>query len=294
MDEVHALLDEERGVHVRSLLSRLFDLIGHRPRLIGLSATIADPKGAQAFLNPDKPETVQVLGAEITNDRELQVALFAFLEKPGEGESALEAIAQNIADLAMTTSNLVFANSRRVVEWLSARLHQIAKERGMPYDPFISHHGSLSKEVRERTEKLLKSGKFFTAIATSSLELGIDIGAVGRVLQIDAPWTVSAECQRTGRCGRRDGDPTIYRLYTRDRLPMRESSLSERLFGCFLQGCAMTELLLHGKLEPPGKPKLHLSTLTHQTRVIELQKELGQTLVKGQTLLDRPGWRWVE
>src|SRR5262249_20824855 len=144
------------------------------------------------FLNPDNPDSVQVLGAEITNDRELQVKLIGFLDKPGEGESALEAIARDIADRAVETSNLVFCNSRRIVEWLSARLHQIAKERGMPYDPFISHHGSLSKEVRERTESMLKSGKFFTAIATSSLELGIDIGAVGRVLQVNAPWSLSS------------------------------------------------------------------------------------------------------
>ena len=100
IDEVHALLEEERGIHVRSLLSRLFDLIEHRPRLIGLSATVADPKAAQIFLNPDNPDTVQVLGADITNDRELRVALYAFLEKPGDGESALEAIAQDIAPIA--------------------------------------------------------------------------------------------------------------------------------------------------------------------------------------------------
>src|SRR5437868_3185621 len=143
----------------------------------------------------------------MTNDnREIRVALIAFVDKPGDQEvPALEAIAQDIADHALDSSNLVFANSRNMVEWMSQRLHRIAKERDMPYDPFLSHHGSLSKEVRENTEKALKSGKLFTALATSSLELGIDIGAVERVFQIGSPSTVNSFKQRGGRGGRREG-----------------------------------------------------------------------------------------
>jgi ATP-dependent Lhr-like helicase len=200
------------------------------------------------------------------DNREIRVALIAFVDKPGDQEvPALEAIARDIADHALDSSNLVFANSRNMVEWMSQRLHQIAEERDMPYDPFLSHHGSLSKEVREKTEKALKSGRPFTAVATSSLELGVDIGSVERVIQIASPNTVNSFKQRGGRGGRREGDPTVIRHFTIDRLPIRESTLTSMLYPGLLRGHAMIELLLANSLEPAGKPKFHASTLIHQT-----------------------------
>ncbi len=198
--------------------------------------------------------------------RELRIALIAFAVEPGNREAppALEAIAQDIADSALDCSSLVFANSRNMVEWQSQRLHQIAQERNMPYDPFLSHHGSLSKEVRETTERALKSGRPATVLATSSLELGIDVGSVERVSQIDPPWTVSSLKQRMGRCGRRDGDPSVLRQFTIDSLPIREATLTILLYPTLLRGHALIDLLLEGILEPAGKTKLHLSTLVHQ------------------------------
>jgi ATP-dependent helicase Lhr and Lhr-like helicase len=96
---------------------------------------------------------------------------------------------------------------------LSAKLHRFVEEQGWPDDPFVSHHGSLSKEVRHATEARLKRGLGVTAFATSSLELGIDIGEIRRVLQIDPPWTASSLRQRLGRSGRKDGQPSTLRLY---------------------------------------------------------------------------------
>jgi len=229
IDEIHAMLNEARGIHLQSLLARLFTLIGYRPRLVGLSATIGDPKEAQAFLNPDAPETVEII-ADKDDGRELQIALIAPLPKRGDDEDETTSehdeetpvkappdpyaeIIPDIAQVAQDGSNLVFCNSRRVCEMLSAKLHHFVEESGWSDDPYASHHGSLSKEVRHATERRLKRGLGVTAFATSSLELGIDIGEIRRVLQIDPPWTVSSLRQRLGRSGRKDGQPSTLRLY---------------------------------------------------------------------------------
>jgi len=122
-------------------------------------------------------------------------------------------IVPDIAQVAQDGSNLEFCNSRGVCEMLSAKLHRLVQEEGWPEDPFVSHHGSLSKEVRHATETRLKSGIGVTAVVTSSLELGMDIGEIRRVLQINPPWTVSSLRQRLGRSGRKDGQPSTLRLY---------------------------------------------------------------------------------
>lgn len=222
IDEIHAMLNEARGVHLQSLLARLFTLIGHRPRLVGLSATIGDPLEAQAFLNPDSPESVQII-ADHEDGREFQVALIAPLpagDETDDDETPVKAprdlydqIVPDIAQVAQDGSNLVFCNSRGVCEMLSANLHRYVQEQSWPDDPFVSHHGSLSKEVRHAAEARLKRGLRATAFATSSLELGIDIGEIRRVLQINPPWTVSSLRQRLGRSGRKDGQPSTLRLY---------------------------------------------------------------------------------
>jgi ATP-dependent helicase Lhr and Lhr-like helicase len=277
IDEVHALLESERGIHVRSLLARLCALIGRRPRLIGLSATIGDTQVARSFMNPDHPESVRII-EDTDQSREIKVALVAYVQNgrlaaDGEERSdsnpfvtldALASIAEDIAAVTRGTSNLGFANSRHDVERLSHLLHRIAKEENWPFDPFQCHHKSLSKEVREAAEAALKSGQPVVVFATSSLELGIDLGDIARVLQVDPCPTVSSLRQRTGRSGRKEGQASTLRLYTRDILPIRDVTLSDRLHPGLLRGVALVELMLADQLEPNDGQNLHLSTLVHQ------------------------------
>ncbi len=110
---------------------------------------------------------------------------------------------------------MVFAGSRRRVESLTDRLRDRCEKSGVPNE-FFAHHGSLSKDMREDLEvRLKKSGMPTTAIATTTLELGIDIGDVKAVAQVGAPMSMSSLRQRVGRTGRREGVPAILRLFVR-------------------------------------------------------------------------------
>jgi ATP-dependent helicase Lhr and Lhr-like helicase len=126
------------------------------------------------------------------------------------------------------------------------------------------HHGSLSKARREEVEERLKSSLPTTALCTSTLELGIDIGSVRTVGQIDPPWSVAAMVQRLGRSGRRAGETARMRIYTRDETPHSDSSLSDLLFPRLLRSIAIVQLMLEKWIEAPGAPRLHVSTLVHQ------------------------------
>src|SRR6185295_10940942 len=99
------------------------------------------------------------------------------------------------------STNLIFVNSKKAIEALAAKLHDRAKEERLPTDPFVVHHGSISKELREEAELQLKSGVPTTAICSSTLEMGIDIGSVKMVGQVDTPWSVASMMQRLGRSG---------------------------------------------------------------------------------------------
>ena len=171
------------------------------------------------------------------------------------------------------STNLVFANSRKIVELLGDHLNNQVQVLDDTETAFVLHHGSLSRQVRDETESALKSGRPTNALCTSSLELGIDIGAIAAVAQIDPTWTVSSLVQRLGRSGRRQGQSTVLRLYVRPAAPNQNSSLDDLLFPKLLQSVAMLELLLAGWLEPPEWDRMHLSTLTHQ--ILSMVKEAG-------------------
>ncbi|WP_038172436.1 DEAD/DEAH box helicase [Verrucomicrobium sp. BvORR106] len=292
IDELHAFLDNVRGIHLRSLLARLEVAAGVRPRLVGLSATLGDFGSAKGFLNPDDPSQVLLL-QDASQAKEKHVGLRAYYESVHE-ESAdedaeqkelaaplvrtggLNQVAADLARRFMTDTNLVFCNSRRDSELLADKLHQMEKEESWPHNPFLLHHGSLSKEIREDAEVKLKSGRPVTALCTSTLEMGIDIGAVRAVGQVGPPWTVSSMVQRLGRSGREEGQPQILRLYTLD-LPLdHRSHLEERLFPNLVRSAAMIELYREGWLEPPELDRFHFSTAIHQ--VFSILKQTGGAL----------------
>lgn len=283
IDELHAFLSGERGLHLASLLTRIARYRDQREpttRLIGLSATIGDPQFAQRYLNPRAPESVEIIrddgaSAEILlrvhgYDAWKQSAVDADICADGQSEGDFEpdaivsaAIADDLVEHCRSHSNLVFANAKGDIEILADLANEGCRRAGLP-ESFLVHHGSLSKEVREDTEAEMKSGRARTTICSSTLEMGIDIGSVRLIGQIGAPWSVASLKQRMGRSGRKPGESRRLRCYvdcTISREPKNPISLLPLEL---LQTIAVCELMLEGWVEPPATGELDLSTLTHQ------------------------------
>jgi ATP-dependent Lhr-like helicase len=285
VDELHAFIDNVRGIHLRSLLARVAIAAGVAPRMIGLSATLGDFAAAREFLCVDAPCSVKLL-EDKTSSKELRLGLKAYVEPFKAGESqrtndaaafaeraGLSGIAVDIAQRFRTESNLIFCNSRRQTELLADKLRLLCESEHWPRNPFLLHHGSLSRELREDAERDLKAGQPVTAICTSTLEMGIDIGAVRSVGQVGPTWSVTSLVQRLGRSGRREDEPQILRVYTLDEPLTQQSSLSDRLYPELIRAIALLELHREGWLEPPQQDRFHYSTCVHQ--VLSVLRQTG-------------------
>jgi len=305
IDELHAFLDNVRGIHLLSLLARLNLATGTAPRKFGLSATIGDFAPARSFLYADKPDSVCVI-EDGSQQKELRVGLKAFLDAREAGEGAsefpktealptgLSVIAADIAQRFRGDSNLIFCNSRRQTELLADKLNQMAEREHWPRNPFVLHHGSLSRELREDTESELKSGRPVTAICTSTLEMGIDIGSVRVIGQVGPTWSVSSLVQRLGRSGRKDGEPQILRIYTLDEPLNQHSSLTERLYPELIRAIALLELHREKWLEPPEINRTHFSTCVHQILSILRQTGGAHATHLHDALCKRGAFRCIE
>ncbi|MCY4592942.1 MAG: DEAD/DEAH box helicase [Alphaproteobacteria bacterium] len=273
IDELHTVLDSERGVQLRSLLTRL-ELVDNRPiRRIGLSATLGDMGLAKAYLRPDNASAVQLIEAE-GGEAELRLQLRGYLsgDKDESSPSATDAIAAHLFNHLRGSDNLVFAGARQRVEIYADRLRELCEKEHLPQE-FYPHHASLSREHRDFVERRLKDpAKPTTAVCTSTLELGIDIGDVTCVAQIGAPFSVATLRQRLGRSGRREGQPAILRQYAVETKLTPESSFVDRLRLGLVRSIAMIDLLLEGWCEPPKPQALHLSTLVHQLLSVIAQR----------------------
>jgi len=279
IDELHAFLDDVRGVHLRSLLSRIVQAADCSPRRLGLSATLGDFLPAQQFLNPLDPTSVKVL-QEPGGNREIRAGLKSFIRparlKGADDQddlSAERAIARDVAARFRKGTNLVFFNSRGLTEELADLLNELEEAEKWPKNPFLIHHGSLSKEIREETEADLKSGRPVTALCTRTLEMGIDIGAVQCVGQVGAPWEVSSLVQRIGRSGRRPGEAQMLRMYVIDDALAESSTFTDRLYPELLRGIAMVELMLARWVETPRNDWKHYSTFIHQ--ILSVLRQTG-------------------
>ena len=284
VDELHAFLDNVRGIHLRSLLARLNIAAGVKPRRLGLSATIGDFAPAQSFLCAASPDSVRVI-EDATQRKELRVGVKGYVEARGAGESdpnqtntragatGLGAIAVDIAQRFRVESNLIFCNSRRQTELLADKLRALAEQEHWPRNPFLLHHGSLSRELREDAERELKSGEPVTAICTSTLEMGIDLGSVRAIGQVGPTWSVASLVQRLGRSGRREGESQILRLYTLDDAVTEHSSLTDRLFPELIRAIALLDLHREQWLEPPEHDRFHFSTCIHQ--ILSVLRQTG-------------------
>jgi ATP-dependent Lhr-like helicase len=271
IDELHAFIGSERGKQLQSLLHRIETVLCRKVPRIGLSATLGDMSLAAKFMRTDRPVAL-VDAPDTTNELLLLVKGF---EEPagdsGKGSDTVEdqeraplGIAEHLFRVLRGSNNLVFPNSRREVERYTHLLNRLCELAKLPNE-FWPHHGNLSKETRFETEFALKERERpATAICTSTLELGIDIGAVKSVAQIGTPPSVASLRQRLGRSGRRKGEPAILRGYVIEDALSDSSGMVARLRLDTVQTAAATSLLLEHWFEPPAIHGAHYSTLVQQ------------------------------
>ena len=275
IDELHALLDNERGIHLRSLLNRLEQAIGRQIRRVGLSATLSDMEMVKEYLRPGSPGSVDLLESG-PDGSELRLQIRGYSEggDDDEKDAARQEVAKQLFFHLRGKPNLVFAGSRQNVEWYADALREMSEKAGVPVN-FLPHHANLSREHRAQLEENLKTRRTTTAVCTSPLELGIDIGDIECVAQIGPPFSVASLRQRLGRSGRRPGQPAVLRMYSIEREPQADSHPLDRLHLGLIRSIAMVELLVDGWCEPPSPEALHLSTLCHQ--VLSVIAERGGT-----------------
>lgn len=235
VDELHALIDTKRGAHLMFSLARLDGLCGRPLQRIGLSATIAPLSLAARYLAPepvfvaapamDKKIRLQVLGSYVDSRKHRKDPVWQELSK------LVYQYCQG------TQSVIAFVEGRRYAEKLAYYVNQLGGETFARV-----HHGSLSKEQRTETEQALRDGRLRLLCATSSMELGIDVGEIGQVLQVGCPRTVSGTMQRLGRAGHNPNRTSVMYLFPRTAA---ESVL-----------CGMTaQLAREGRVEKTNPPE---------------------------------------
>jgi ATP-dependent Lhr-like helicase len=271
VDELHAFVGSVRGRQLQSLLHRVDVLLGRTTPRVALSATFGRIDLAERFLRPDGAlPCVSVEGAQGGTELRLQVR--AFVERE-HGRDPHGEIAAHLFKVLRGASNLVFANQRQRVEWFSDALRDASERSGVPNE-FFPHHGSLSRDQRMWLEERLRDSSLPTsAVCTSTLELGIDLGDVASVAQIGPPPTVASLKQRLGRSGRRPGQPQVLRQYVVVPEVDSASAPSDRLRLPLIQSIAAIELMREQLFEPPNlKGDLHCSTLVQQTLSVIAQR----------------------
>ncbi|OSC43065.1 ATP-dependent helicase [Mycobacterium decipiens] len=280
VDEIHAIAATKRGAHLALSLERLDDLAGERrAQRIGLSATVRPPEELARFLSGQSPTTIVAPPAAKTVELSVQVPVPDMANLTDN--TIWPDVEARLVDLIEShSSTIVFANSRRLAERLTARLNEIHAERcgielapdanqqvagGAPAQIMASgqtfgappvlaraHHGSVSKEQRAAVEEDLKRGQLKAVVATSSLELGIDMGAVDLVIQVEAPPSVASGLQRIGRAGHQVGEVSRGVLFPKHRTD--------------LIGCAVSvQRMLAGQIETMRVPANPLDILAQHT-----------------------------
>ena len=265
LDEIHALVGTKRGAHLTLSLERLEELAGRPLQRIGLSATVRPPEEAARFLGgfeSGTPRPIAIVDAGHRKALDLTVKVpvddMARLAQPLEipngpaagverGASIWPAIYPMLLDLIRQhRSTLLFVNSRRLAERLTAAINELAGESLVR-----AHHGSVAREVRAQIEDDLKSGRLPALVATSSLELGIDMGAIDLVVQVEAPPSVASALQRIGRGGHHVDAPSVGVIVPKFR-------------GDLLASAALTERMRAGAVETMRSLRNPLDVLAQQ------------------------------
>jgi ATP-dependent Lhr-like helicase len=284
VDEIHTLVGNKRGVHLAVSLERVVELVGRPIQRIGLSATQRPLDEVARFLGGLEPKDqefaprpVTVVDAGMVKEMDLKVvtAVEDFSELPGG--SIWPAIIPQVMDLIEAhRTTLIFSNSRRQAERAADRLNDLyvarqAGQAGGPEalteggvvkaagiqgtgtvgGPFRAHHGSVSREARLQLEEALKEGRLPALVGTSSLELGIDIGAVDLVVQLQSPKGVARGLQRVGRSGHLVGQTSAGRMFATHREDLLELA-------------AIARAMAEGDVEPTYAPQNSLDVLAQQ------------------------------
>lgn len=248
VDEIHAFAGDDRGWHLLSVLERITRLAGRELQRIGLSATVGNPAALLTWAT-----------GYCSGDREVVSPLPAETKSPDvtlDYVGSLENAALVISRLHRGEKRLVFVDSRSRVEELSRFL------RGHGVETYLSH-SSLSIEERRTAEKAFAESRNCVIVSTSTLELGIDVGDLDRVIQIDAPNSVASFLQRLGRTGRRQNS-------SRNCLFLATSEKA------LLKGAGLLELWASGFVEPIVAPPVPLHIFSQQLMALTLQlKGLG-------------------
>src|SRR5919201_3916024 len=266
VDEIHSMAETKRGAHLAISLERLAALTGGDPQRIGLSATQRPLEETARFLG-GVGRPVEIIDAGRIKPMEITVEVpvedMAELDRetpparpvPAKGEGAelddgaprrsiWPAIHPRLLQLIKEPrSTIIFANSRRLAERLAAGINEEAGE-----DLVRAHHGSIAREQRLLIEDQLKSGRLPALVATSSLELGIDMGAVDQVIQVESPTSVASGIQRIGRAGHSVGEPSRGTIFPKYR-------------GDLLQTAVVVDRMLHGEIETTRVPRNPLDVL---------------------------------
>ena len=279
LDEVHAVAGTKRGAHLSISLERLERLVAQPFQRIGLSATQRPLEEIGRFVSGGRP--IELIDAGVRKELDLQVVIpVEDLRELGasrnelsqpvvqdgvEMDSGYEANARSIwpsiypALLELVRahrSTIVFVNNRRLAERLALRLNELAEA-----EVARAHHGSLAREQRVEIEELLKAGQIPCLVATSSLELGIDMGAVDLVVQVESPKSIARGLQRIGRAGHELGAVSKGRIFPKFR-------------GDLLESAVVAKAMREGAIEETVIPRNPLDVLAQQIVAICAEEEI--------------------
>ena len=285
IDELHAFIATERGKQLQSLMSRIENVIGkHIPR-IAMSATFSDFGIVKEFLRQDHSLSC-IIPDQGKSNHEVKVLIKEYTYGYDEKTDIDKIVANELFIRLRGSNNLVFTNSRQECELFSHLLNDKCDAENVPNE-FRIHHGSISREKRVKVEQELQEGKSpITAICTATLELGVDIGKVKSIAQIDTADSVSSLRQRLGRSGRRD-EASILRIFSSD-YDGENARLLDILKSHLVQNIAVIELLKEHLYEKPNTDGIHLSTLIQQ--ILSIIAEYGCIYPKdGWSLLCKNG-----
>ena len=297
IDEVHAFIVSDRGRQVLCQLERLSRVQSRSSRRIGLSATISEPQLTMNWLKGHSKRGVKLIEAPPRSNAEIGLEYFRLRQEygnePGDStplnapsqadplgaltvdESAYYQHVHQMTQRKRVGKTLIFANARQDTEAIVMNLRQLSERRRLPAFYHV-HHGSISAPLRESAEAAMKAENQKACVAaTVTLELGIDLGQLDQVLQINSTHSVSSFVQRLGRSGRRGGPARMFFYATEKESEPRH--LGEELPWNLLQTIAIIQLYAEEKwIEPPRIPQMPLSLLYHQTMsIIKSHTELS-------------------
>src|SRR5256884_1796546 len=271
LDEVHAVAGTKRGAHLALSVERLERLVEQPFQRIGLSATQRPLEEIGRFVSGARE--IELVDAGIAKELDLQgVGPIEDMREPGaqttsdllgtgsEGsqQSIWPSIYPELLRLVQEhRSTILFVNNRRLAERLALRLNELAEK-----EIARAHHGSLAREQRFEIEELLKAGEIPCLVATSSLELGIDIGAVDLVIQVESPKSVARGLQRIGRAGHELHATSKGRIFPKFRADLLESAV-------------VAERMQHGAIEETVIPRNPLDVLAQQIVAIVADEEIS-------------------